>query len=40
MTRFKVLLHGEAVGWGMVAALELAKRRGTVTAVNRSASKP
>ncbi len=31
VTRFKVLLHGEAVGWGMVAALELAKRRGTVT---------
>lgn len=31
VTRFKVLLHGEAVGWGMVAALELAQRRGTIT---------
>ncbi len=31
VTRFKVLLHGEAVGWGMVAALELAVRRGTIT---------
>ncbi len=31
VTRYKVLLHGEAVGWGMVAALELAKRRGTIS---------
>jgi 3-dehydroquinate synthase len=30
-TRYKVLLHGEAVGWGMVAALHLAKQRGTVS---------
>lgn len=32
VTRYKALLHGEAVGWGMVAALELARRRGTITA--------
>ena len=31
VTRYKGLLHGEAVGWGMVAALQLAKLRGTVT---------
>ena len=31
VTRYKVLLHGEAVGWGMVAALELARQRGTIT---------
>jgi 3-dehydroquinate synthase len=31
VTRYKVLLHGEAVGWGMVAALHLARHRGTVT---------
>jgi 3-dehydroquinate synthase len=31
VTRYKALLHGEAVGWGMVAALQLAKQRGTVT---------
>jgi 3-dehydroquinate synthase len=31
VTRYKVLLHGEAVGWGMVAALELAARRGTIS---------
>ena len=31
-TRYKVLLHGEAVGWGMIAALHLAQRRGTITA--------
>jgi 3-dehydroquinate synthase len=29
-TRYKVLLHGEAVGWGMVAALHLARERGTI----------
>jgi 3-dehydroquinate synthase len=27
VTRYKVLLHGEAVGWGMVAALYVAHRR-------------
>jgi 3-dehydroquinate synthase len=31
VTRYKVLLHGEAVGWGMVAALQLAKKRGTIS---------
>jgi 3-dehydroquinate synthase len=31
-TAFKVLLHGEAVGWGMVAALYLARQRGTISA--------
>lgn len=31
VTRYKVLLHGEAVGWGMVAALHLARRRGTIS---------
>jgi 3-dehydroquinate synthase len=30
-TGYKLLLHGEAVGWGMVAALYLARRRGTIT---------
>ena len=30
-TRYKVLLHGEAVGWGMIAALYVAHRRGTIT---------
>jgi 3-dehydroquinate synthase len=29
-THYKVLLHGEAVGWGMVAALYLARQRGTI----------
>ncbi len=32
VTRYKVLLHGEAVGWGMIAALHIAHRRGTITA--------
>ena len=32
VTRYKAMLHGEAVGWGMIAALHLAVRRGTVTA--------
>lgn len=32
VTRYTALLHGEAVGWGMVAALYLARRRGTITA--------
>ena len=31
VTRYQALLHGEAVGWGMVAALHLARRRGTMT---------
>jgi len=30
VTRYKVLLHGEAVGWGMVAALYIAHRRGII----------
>jgi 3-dehydroquinate synthase len=30
-TAYKVLLHGEAVGWGMVAALFLARQRGSIT---------
>jgi len=30
-TRYKAMLHGEAVGWGMVAALAVARRRGTIT---------
>ncbi|HEY1896379.1 MAG TPA: 3-dehydroquinate synthase [Terracidiphilus sp.] len=30
-TRYKVLLHGEAVAWGMVAALYLALQRGMIT---------
>jgi 3-dehydroquinate synthase len=32
VTGYKLLLHGEAVGWGMVAALHLARERGTITA--------
>ena len=31
-TGYKTLLHGEAVGWGMVAALHLARKRGTISA--------
>jgi len=31
-TRYKSLLHGEAVGWGMIATLYLARIRGTITA--------
>jgi 3-dehydroquinate synthase len=30
-TRYKAMLHGEAVAWGMVAALAIARRRGTIT---------
>jgi 3-dehydroquinate synthase len=30
-TGYKTLLHGEAVGWGMVAALYLARGRGTIS---------
>ena len=31
VTRYKALLHGEAVGWGMVAALSIARQRGTIS---------
>ncbi len=31
VTRYKALLHGEAVGWGMVAGLYLALQRGTIS---------
>ena len=31
-TRYKLLLHGEAVGWGMIAALYIARERGTISA--------
>ena len=31
-TGYKLLLHGEAVGWGMIAALKLARHRGTISA--------
>jgi len=31
-TRYSELLHGEAVAWGMLAAIEIAERRGLVTA--------
>jgi 3-dehydroquinate synthase len=30
-TGYKILLHGEAVAWGMIAALYLARKRGTIT---------
>jgi 3-dehydroquinate synthase len=30
-TGYKTLLHGEAVGWGMIAALYLARQRGTIS---------
>lgn len=30
-TRYRVLLHGEAVGWGMIAALYIAHRRKSIT---------
>jgi 3-dehydroquinate synthase len=29
-TKYKALLHGEAVAWGMIAALHLATQRGTI----------
>ena len=32
VTRYKAMLHGEAVAWGMVAALYLCRLRGTITA--------
>jgi 3-dehydroquinate synthase len=31
-TNYKALLHGEAVAWGMIAALYLARSRGTISA--------
>jgi 3-dehydroquinate synthase len=31
VTAYKTLLHGEAVGWGMVAALFVARKRGTIS---------
>jgi len=31
VTGYKTLLHGEAVGWGMVAALFVARERGTIS---------
>ncbi|MFP5276778.1 MAG: 3-dehydroquinate synthase [Acidobacteriota bacterium] len=31
-TSYKAILHGEAVAWGMIAALFLARKRGTITA--------
>jgi 3-dehydroquinate synthase len=31
VTRYKAMLHGEAVAWGMVAALSLGWQRGTIT---------
>lgn len=33
-TRYRGLLHGEAVAWGMIAALHLAQARGTLSAVD------
>jgi 3-dehydroquinate synthase len=32
-TRYKTLLHGEAVGWGMIAALYLAGKRGSISRI-------
>ena len=32
VTRYKAMLHGEAIAWGMVAALHLARQRRTITA--------
>jgi 3-dehydroquinate synthase len=31
VTGYKILLHGEAVGWGMIATLYLGRKRGTIT---------
>ncbi|MEO6922520.1 MAG: 3-dehydroquinate synthase, partial [Bryocella sp.] len=30
-TKYRVLLHGEAVAWGMIAAIDIAQRRALVT---------
>jgi 3-dehydroquinate synthase len=35
-TGYKTLLHGEAVGWGMIAALYLARKRGTISGASLS----
>ncbi len=32
VTRYRKLLHGEAVGWGMVGALSLGQKRGSISA--------
>ncbi len=32
VTKYKALLHGEAIAWGMLAALHVARARGTVSA--------
>jgi len=34
-TGYRAMLHGEAVGWGMVAALFLARQRGTISAAQQ-----
>ena len=31
VTRYRKLLHGEAIGWGLIASLYLGRRRGTIT---------
>jgi 3-dehydroquinate synthase len=31
-TNYKALLHGEDIAWGMIAALYLARKRGTISA--------
>jgi 3-dehydroquinate synthase len=36
VTRYRALLHGEAIGWGMIAALEIARRRGTISSAQRA----
>lgn len=36
VTRYRAMLHGEAIGWGMVAALEVARRRGTISSAQRA----
>ena len=36
VTRYRAMLHGEAIGWGMVAALEVARRRGTISSAQRT----
>jgi 3-dehydroquinate synthase len=33
VTGYRKLLHGEAVGWGLIAALYLGKQRGSITEV-------
>jgi 3-dehydroquinate synthase len=30
LTRYKLLLHGEAIGWGLIAALYLGSKRGSI----------